>query len=51
MVEEDVNQFINMVEIKQGWIQDAIENLFDLVIKNDEIERLEDPRDIYWFTV
>ena len=43
-IENDDDRFIDMIETKQGWIQEEIANLYDLITNNDEIEMLEDPR-------
>ena len=51
MGHEDSPDFLDMVEMKQGHIQQEFENLSDLVMNNDEIEILEDPSVIIEFAV
>lgn len=43
-IENTDDGFIDMIETKQGWIQEEIANLYDLITNNDEIEMLDDPR-------
>jgi len=43
-IENTDGGFIDMIETKQGWIQEEIANLYDLITNNDEIEMLDDPR-------
>ena len=48
---EDSPDFLDMVEMKQGHIQQEFENLSDMVMDSDEMEILDDPSVIIDFAV
>lgn len=40
---EDNDTFIDMKEMKQGWIQEQLEGVFELVVDVEIFERLDHP--------